>query len=66
MCIYIYIFVCVFICIYVCIYVCICIYKSIDGYGNLLSFCSDVAQGQMKGAPNETRTHSCRFASRAC
>ena len=34
--------------------------------GNLLSFCLDVAQGHMKGAPNETRTHSCRFASRAC
>ena len=29
-------------------------------------FCLDVAQGHMKGAPNETRTHSCRFASRAC
>ena len=26
--------------------------------GNLLSFCLDVAQGHMKGAPNETRTHS--------
>ena len=26
----------------------------------------DVAQGHMKGAPNETQTHSCRFASRAC
>ena len=38
-------------------------------YSNLLSFfffCLDVAQGHMKGAPNETRTHSCRFASRAC
>ena len=35
-------------------------------FGNLLSFCLDVAQGHMKGAPNETRTHSCRFASRAC
>ena len=23
----------------------------------------DLAQGQMNGAPNETRTHSCRFAS---
>ena len=35
--------------------------------GNLLSFfCLDVAQGHMKVAPNETRTHSCRFASRAC
>ena len=30
------------------------------------AFCVDVAQGHMKGAPNETRTHSCRFASRAC
>ena len=29
-----------------------------------LSF--DVAQGRMNGAPNETRTHSCRFASLAC
>ena len=29
-------------------------------------FCLDVAQSHMKGAPNETRTHSCRFASRAC
>ena len=32
---------------------------------NLLSFCLDVAQGHMKGAPNETRTRSWRFASRA-
>ena len=24
------------------------------------AFCLDVAQGHMKGAPNETRTHSCR------
>ena len=31
-----------------------------------LFFCLDVAQGHMKGAPNETRTHSCRFSSRAC
>ena len=23
------------------------------------AFCLDVAQGHMKGAPNETRTHSC-------
>ena len=30
------------------------------------AFCLDVAQGHMKGAPNETQTHSCRFASRAC
>ena len=26
----------------------------------------DVAQGRLNGAPNETRTHSCRFASQAC
>ena len=30
------------------------------------AFCLDVAQGHMKGAPNETRTHSCWFASQAC
>ena len=30
------------------------------------AFYLDVAQDHMKGAPNETRTHSCRFASRAC
>ena len=30
------------------------------------AFCLDVAQGHMKGAPNETRTHSCTFASQAC
>ena len=29
-------------------------------------FCLDVTQGQMNGAPNETQTHSCRFASQAC
>ena len=28
--------------------------------------CFDVAQGRMSGAPNKTRTHSCRFASQAC
>ena len=26
----------------------------------------DLAQGQMNGAPNETQTHSCRFASLTC
>ena len=26
----------------------------------------DLAQGQMNGAPNETRTHLCRFASLTC
>ena len=30
------------------------------------AICFDVAQGRMNGAPNETRTHSCRFASLAC
>ena len=30
------------------------------------ALCLDVAQGQMNGVPNETRTHSCRFASLAC
>ena len=30
------------------------------------ALCFNVAQGQMNGAPNETRTHSCRFASLAC
>ena len=30
------------------------------------ALCFDVAQGQMNGAPNETRTHSCRFASQVC
>ena len=28
--------------------------------------CFNVAQGQMNGAPNETRTHACMFASRVC
>ena len=27
---------------------------------------SDGAQGRMSELPKETRTHSCRFASRAC
>ena len=30
------------------------------------ALCFDVAQGRMNGVPNETRTHSCRFASQAC
>ena len=30
------------------------------------ALCFDIAQGRMNGAPNETRTHSCRFASQAC
>ena len=38
-------------------YIYIVIYKAL---------CFDVAQGRMNGAPNETRTHSYRFASLAC
>ena len=30
------------------------------------ALCFDVAQGRMIGAPNETRTHSCRFARLSC
>ena len=30
------------------------------------ALCFDMAQGRMNGAPNETRTHSCKFASLAC
>ena len=30
------------------------------------ALCFDVAQGRMNRAPNETRTHSCRFTSQAC
>ena len=30
------------------------------------ALCFDVAQGRMNGAPNETRAHSCRFASQDC
>ena len=30
------------------------------------ALCFNVAQGRNIGAPNETRTHSCRFASQAC
>ena len=30
------------------------------------ALCFDVAQGRMNGAPNETRTHLCRFARPAC
>ena len=30
------------------------------------ALCFNVVLGRMNGAPNETRTHSCRFASLAC
>ena len=44
--------------------ICVCIYVYIVVIYEAL--CFDVAQGQMNGAPNETRTHSCRFASLVC
>ena len=37
-----------------------------DIYVIYKALCFDVAQGRMNGAPNETRTHSCRSASLAC
>ena len=30
------------------------------------ALCLNVAQGRINGAPNETQTHLCRFASQAC
>ena len=30
------------------------------------AFFLDVAQGHMNGAPNETQTHLCMFASQVC
>ena len=45
------------------------IQAKITGAAKIVTYkalCFDVAQGRMKGAPNETRTHSCRFASLAC
>ena len=47
----------IFIYMRVCIYIYIVIYKAL---------CFDMAPGRMNGAPNETRTHLCRFASLAC
>ena len=41
--------------------ICPCIYNVIYE-----AICFDAAQSQMNGAPNETRTHSCRFTSQAC
>ena len=42
---------------------------TLTGWGDKIIYkalCFGVAQGQMNGAPNETRTHSCRFASLSC
>ena len=57
---------------YVRMHACMYIYIYMPDYllrvniSNLQSFCLDVTQGHMNEAPNETRTHSCRFASLAC
>ena len=51
------------------IYIYILVYTYIYRYLYILIYkalCFDVAKGRMNGAPNETRTHSCRFASLAC
>ena len=37
-----------------------------DSFVIYKAFCFDVVQGQMNRAPNETQTHSFRFASLAC
>ena len=47
---------CARLCVWMCKDVCV-IYEAL---------CFDAAQGRMNGTPNETRTHSCRFASQAC
>ena len=45
-------------------------YKKVNEGGDLVVIYEglyfDLTQGQMNGAPNETRTHSCRFASLTC
>ena len=41
-------------------------YFSADEVVIYKAFCIHVAQGHINGAPNETLTHSCRFASLAC
>ena len=52
--------------IYICVCVCVCLCACVCVYGNLLSFLLRCGTRHMKGVPNETRTHSCRFASPAC
>ena len=41
---------------------------ALNGVGIVIykALCFDMAQGRMNGAPNETRTHSCRFARLSC
>ena len=41
---------------------------ALNGVGIVIyeALCFDTAQGRMNGAPKETRTHSCRFASLTC
>ena len=41
-------------------------YTTLDAKSNLLSFCLDMAQGHMNGAPSETQTHPYRFTCVAC
>ena len=46
-------------------------YQIFEAYTNKFivvhkTLCFDVAPGRMNVAPNETRTHSCRFAGLAC
>ena len=48
------------------LYVYIYIFDVIVIYVIYKALCFDVAQGRMNGAPNETRTHSCRSASLDC
>ena len=59
--IYIYIYLCIYIYIYLYIYI---LFTKCSNL--LIFFFLDGAQGHMNGAPIETRTHSCRFASLAC
>ena len=51
-------------------YICVCVLTyNIYMYVYIVIYkalCFDVAQGRKNGAPNETRTHSCTFASLAC
>ena len=44
----------------------VCYIRSMQNKLREQSLCFDVARGRMNGTPNETRTHSCRFASQVC
>ena len=45
---------------YMCVCVCVCVLVIYSG------FSLNVAQGRMSEAPNETQTHSWRYASLVC